>query len=75
MAGSKNDLISEILHYLQDKGLAIKGDSNLDDKQVSVQLDVLVDTMRFLKDYEENVHILDKYWSAIREHEKFNAER
>ena len=58
----REETIMSILKALQDTGEIVREDkkASLDDKVI--KMDVILDTMRFLNNYEENVKILNKYW-------------
>lgn len=64
----REETIMSILKALQDTGEIVREDkkASLDDKVI--KMDVILDTMRFLNNYEENVKILNKYWC----NKKFN---
>lgn len=66
----KDEVIKGITEYLQQQGEILqKSDISPEDK--ATQLDVLLDTMHFLKDYDENIKVLNDYWINKRQREKF----
>ena len=56
----KQQIIEEITKFLQVKGENIRSSNKSLDIQVT-QMDILLDTMHFLQDYDENVKILNEY--------------
>ena len=43
--------------------------------QKAMKLDVLIDTMKFLQNYDENTKVLNQYWLNKKRQEKFNGDR
>lgn len=61
MRKAKKDMIDKITHALKDIGDQTQNDETLPLTDKFFQVDVLMDTLRFLKDYEKNVKILNQY--------------
>ena len=61
MRKAKKDMIDKITHALKDIGNQTQHDETLPLTDKFFQVDVLMDTLRFLKDYEKNVKILNQY--------------
>ena len=61
MRKAKKDMIDKITHALKDIGDQTQHDETLPLTDKFFQVDVLMDTLRFLKDYEKNVKILNQY--------------
>ncbi|MBQ2639254.1 MAG: hypothetical protein IJF92_00610 [Bacilli bacterium] len=62
----------KIIEKLKSIGEEIR--ENEDSESVSIrasQMDVLLDTIRFLDRYDENVKVLNKYWIEKHQQEKF----
>lgn len=66
----KKEVIESIYKFLQEQGEVLQG-SEISPEEKATQLDVLLDTMHFLKDYDENVKVLNEYWIEKRQREKF----
>lgn len=71
----KEETLLRLLNVLQGQGMYIK-DSTYTTKQEKLeQMDVILNVMRFLKDYDENIDLLDKYWRQKHHEQKFNITR
>ena len=64
-------VIKRLENMLQGAGQYVRDDDTLTPEQQLVQVDVILDTMKFLQDYEENVKVLNKYWLEKRWKQKF----
>lgn len=62
--------IGEVLKQLQALGLTLQDDETISLDEKAIRADVLLDTMHFLSDYQENVQVLDNYWREKREQER-----
>lgn len=71
----KNKIIDRLSLTLQAIGAEIKSDSKLSTREQLTQVDVLLDTLKFLQDYDENAKVLNKYWVQKRWREKFKPYR
>lgn len=73
---SKEQILEQILdrlvQLLQEQGMILHNDDcPIQDKLI--QVDVLLNTMHFLKDYDENVKVLNEYWIKKHHEERLNA--
>lgn len=69
---AKQQIINRLFNVLQGQGMYVKEDGTLSPNDKLEQTSILVDTMKFLKDYDENVKVLNKYWLDKRRKEKFD---
>lgn len=73
MSDNRQQYIEELLALLREQGEKVR--SNKDNKttlQMLERADVLLDLIKFLKDYEENVKVLNAYWLDKHYKEKYN---
>ena len=56
----KKKIIDNIQKFLAQKGRTIQEDKETSVSDKCVQMDVILDTMHFLEDYDRNVEILNK---------------
>jgi len=56
-----DDTVLTVIKMLQGIGEFIRGDTSMSLKDKSIQMDVVLDTMRFLNNYEENVQVLNEH--------------
>lgn len=57
---------NNILLRLQDEAYKIKQDTQTSIQQKCEQMDIILDTMKFLNNYKENVSILNEHLVRIR---------
>ena len=69
---AKQQIINRLFNVLQGQGMYIREDRTLSLNDKLEQMSILVDTMKFLKDYDENVKVLNKYWLDKHRKEKFD---
>lgn len=74
MNDNKKYMIEQLVGVLQLKGEYLNS-SDIDLYEKADKLDVLLDTMKFLQNYDENVKVLNEYWLDKRYKEKFKIER
>lgn len=67
----KRQIIDKIHDTLQELGIEVQCSSVLTPREQLTQADVLLDTMHFLRDYDENVKVLNKYWLEKKWKQKF----
>lgn len=73
MSDNKQEYIEELLALLREQGENVRSnESNKTTLDMLERADVLLDLMKFLKDYEENVKVLNAYWLDKHYKEKFN---
>lgn len=70
----KNVIIMKLQKLLQDIGQSVQDDDTLSTENKLMQVDVILDTMKFLKDYDINIKVLNKYWLNKKWNDKFNSE-
>lgn len=68
---NKDLMINEVLQALQEQGEHLRDNKELTNMDTAERLDVLINVMHFLKDYDENIQVLDRYWLEKRQKEKF----
>lgn len=68
---AKDQIINRMFNVLKGQTMLVKEDSILTTREKLEQADVLLDTMKFLNDYDENVKVLNDYWVAKHREEKF----
>lgn len=68
----KQQIINRLFNMLQGQGMYVREDGTLSPDDKLKQISILVDTMKFLKDYDENVKVLNKYWLDKHRKEKFD---
>lgn len=61
MKDAKQSMIDEISDRIRDLGEEIRYNKDLSMEDKMTQMDILLDTIKFLKDYDENVKILNKH--------------
>ena len=61
MKDAKQSMIDEISDRIRDLGEEIRYNKDLSIEDKMTQMDILLDTIKFLKDYDENVKILNKH--------------
>ena len=65
-------VILDLIKSIQSVANKVTSDTNLTREQKFIQADVVLNTLHFLKDYDKNVNILDKYWKEQNRKDKFN---
>lgn len=71
---SINCMVKKLIKTIQTIGEDINTDDKLSIKVKSSQMDVLIQTLHFLTNYEENVKVLHDYWLG-RNKDNSNEER
>ena len=66
----KEVIMSRITNVLKGQALYIKEDDSISTQDKCIQMDVILDLMHFLNDYDENVQILNKYIEKKKQKEK-----
>ena len=67
----KKEIINELDKAIEQIAKKLK-DSNSNINEQVVKVDVLLDTMKFLDNYDENVEVLTKYWLEKKWQTKFS---
>lgn len=70
---AKEQLIIRMFDMLKEQGMYVREDKTLTDKEKLEQADTILNIMKFLKDYDENIEVLDKYWREKHHREKFEV--
>ena len=68
----RKSVIKQIDIKLQELGELIEQDDTLKPKDKLVQVDVILDVIKFLQHYKENTEILNSYWLNQNWKNKFN---
>lgn len=71
---AKEQLIIRMFDMLKEQGMYVREDKTLTDKEKLEQADIILNVMKFLKDYDENIEVLDKYWREKHHREKFGTD-
>ena len=66
----RKQIIGEVSELIMQKGKEIQ-DSDMPTTEQLAKVDVLLDTVHFLSDYDENVKVLNKYWLEKKWKQKF----
>lgn len=57
----KERLINRMFNVIQGQAMIVKEDIGLSAQDKLIQTDILLNLKKFLKDYDENVQVLDKH--------------
>lgn len=57
----KDRIINRMFNVIQGQAMLVKDDVELSKEDKLIQMDILLDLKKFLKDYDENVQILNKH--------------
>lgn len=68
---AKKQLMDRLFNVLQGQGMYIREDASLTPEDKLQQMDIILDTMKFLKDYDENVKVLNEHWVSKHRKDKF----
>lgn len=71
---AKEQLMTRMFNVLKGQGMYVREDIALTDKEKLEQADIILNIMKFLKDYDENIEVLDKYWREKHHGEKFGTD-
>lgn len=74
MMEGKEQFIQELVKLIEQKGKEVQASGEPAETQLP-KVDVMLDVVRFLDHYDENVKVLNEYWSRKRYAEKFNRGR
>ena len=64
-------IINRLFNMLKGQGEYVQSETISSPESKLVQADVLINTMKFLEQYTENVQVLNQYWLGKRRAEKF----
>lgn len=57
----KEQLINRMFNVIQGQAMIVKEDISLSPQDKLIQTDILLNLRKFLKDYDENVQVLNKH--------------
>ena len=61
MEKEKQEIINKLFDAIQTEAVFVRENTELSSEAKLLQVDVLLDVQHFLKDYEQNVKILNEY--------------
>ena len=67
----KEAIMSRMTNVLKGQAMYIKEDDSISTQDKCIQMDVILDLMRFLNDYDENIQVLNRYIEQKRQKEKW----
>ena len=70
----KEQFIQELVKLIEQKGKEVQASGEPAEMQLP-KVDVMLDVVRFLDHYDENVKVLNDYWRKKRYAEKFKGDR
>ena len=59
---ARERIMTRMSNILKGQAMFIREDDTITDVERLEQIDVILDLMKFLKDYDENIIVLNKYW-------------
>lgn len=68
---AKEQIMTRMSNVLKGQAMFIREDNTITDVERLEQIDVILDLMKFLKDYDENIIVLNKYWQEKHKKEKY----
>ena len=68
---AKEMIMTRMTNVLKDQAMYIKEDDSISTQGKCIQMDVILDLMRFLNDYDENVQVLNRHIEQKRQKEKW----
>lgn len=67
---AKEAIMSRMTNVLKGQAMFVREDNTISVQDKCTQMDVILDLMHFLNDYDENVQILNKYIEQKQQKEK-----
>ena len=67
---AKERIMTRMSNVLKGQAMFIREDDTITDVERLEQINVVLDLMKFLKDYDENIIILNKHWQEKHKKEK-----
>ena len=67
---AKEQIMTRMSNVLKGQAMFIREDNPITDVERLEQINVVLDLMKFLKDYDENIIILNKHWQEKHKKEK-----
>ena len=71
---AKQQIMTRLNNVLKGQAMYVREDESISDRDRLTQADVILDLMKFLNDYDENIEVLNRYWHEKRQREKFKQE-
>ena len=71
---AKQQIMTRLNNVLKGQAMYVREDTSISDRDRLTQADVILDLMKFLNDYDENIEVLNRYWYEKRQREKFKQE-
>ena len=71
---AKQQIMTRLNNVLKGQAMYVREDDSISDRDRLTQADVILDLMKFLNDYDENIEVLNRYWYEKRQREKFKQE-
>ena len=71
---AKQQIMTRLNNVLKGQAMYVREDDSISDRDRLTQADVILDLMKFLNDYDENIEVLNRYWHEKRQREKFKQE-
>lgn len=71
---AKQQIMTRLKNVLKGQAMYVREDESISDRDRLTQADVILDLMKFLNDYDENIEVLNRYWHEKRQREKFKQE-
>ena len=71
---AKQQIMTRLKNVLKGQAMYVREDESISDRDRLTQADVILDLMKFLNDYDENIEVLNRYWQKKRQREKFKQE-
>lgn len=68
-------VMQRLTNVLKGQGMIIREDKTTSNEDKLVQMDVVLDIMRFLDQYDENIKVLNEYWRKKQCEEKFKQSK
>ena len=62
----KEAIMSRMTNVLKGQAIYIKEDDSISTQDKCIQMDVILDLMRFLNDYDENIQVLNRYIELMK---------
>lgn len=70
----KQRIIHRLCNMIRGQSMYVKEDKTLNTKEMLEQADVLLNLMKFINNYDENIKVLDKYWKEKHHKSKFQQD-
>ena len=68
---AKEAIMSRMTNVLKGQAMFVREDNTISVQDKCTQMDVILDLMRFLNDYDENVQVLNRHIEQKRQKEKW----